>query len=154
MITVNELTTINARYLAEHHLNYDDIKMVEDMVEAITKLHEDRQLPQVGDLVWGTYYNGKCEFTNGIITEAHPNGTFTVCYQPYIPFASIKNNGDLYLSCSGGPFGRHRLEEFMLSNANVMNTFCKFGHGGACKDGAVNFKAPVRRWKIDGGVTL
>lgn len=63
-------------------------------------------------------------------------------------FHLAQKDGFIGMSVSGGPFGNHKTEELVLVEENDEAMFCDWGNCGACKDGAVNFIAPVRRWRI------
>lgn len=140
--------SINGRFLSSYVLKETDFEMAENYIAAIEHNHERCKTPQAGDVVEGAYYDGKFPYSNGIIEKIHEDGSLSICYQPYIPFIWLKKDGFIGMSVSGGPFGNHKAEELVLVEENDEAMFCDWGNCGACKDGAVNFIAPVRRWRI------
>lgn len=144
-----ELESINARYLNSHILTSGDLAMVAHYQFFISELHKNNHAPQVGDLVEGAYWDGAYPYHCGIIDQIHSDGTLGVCYQPMIPFVNYDTKEKrLSLSVSGGPFGYHHADEFELVANDEERLFCFFGSCGACANGALNFKATVRRWRI------
>lgn len=142
------LIRINGRYLQEHVLTESDFDMVDLHIAAIKLHHKLCKTPQVGDIVEGAYYDGVYPYTNGIIEKINEDGSISICYQPYIPFITVKDDARIALSVSGGPFGDHKAEELVLVCEDDEREFCDWGSCGACANRAVNFFAPVRRWKI------
>lgn len=139
---------INGRFLSSHVLKETDFQMAENRISVIKCNHETCHTPQVGDLVEGAYYDGMFPYKNGIIASVYEDGSLSICYQPYIPFVYVRDDLSISLSVSGGPFGDHKLEELMLVSDDDERMFCDWGNCGACANGAVNFLAPVRRWRI------
>lgn len=142
------IISINSRFLSSHVLKDEDFEMIETYISAISRNHERCKTPQVGDIVEGAYYDGRFPYSNGVIEKVYEDGHIDICYQPYIPFIWIAEDGFLAMSVSGGPFGVHKMEELVLVNENDEGVFCDWGNCGPCKDGAVDFIAPVRRWRI------
>lgn len=146
---MTDLEKINARYLGSHVITDFDLEMVEKYQCYISELHNNNNNLQVGDLVEGAYYAGAYPYQFGIVERIYDDGTIGVCYQPMIPFVYYDESKKcLSLSVSGGPFGNHKKEEFELVTDSDERLFCRFGSCGACANGAINFKAPVRRWRI------
>lgn len=143
-----EFEQINVRYDASHGLTDADYSKAVSRIELIAAGHKTVKTPQVGDLVEGGYWDGHHPYKYGIIEKVLDNGTVKICYQPMIPFVYFNDMLELRLSVSGGPFGIHKLEELKLVNDEDERYFCDWGTCGACAYGAINFKAPVRRWKI------
>lgn len=143
-----QFISINGRFLSSHILKDVDFEMAENYIASIAYNHERCKTPQVGDIVEGAYYDGAYPYKNGTIEAINPDGSLSICYQPYIPFIRLKKDGFIGMSVSGGPFGNHNVEELVLVEENDEAMFCDWGSCGACKDGAVNFIAPVRRWRI------
>lgn len=144
-----ELEAINARYLNSHVLTDGDLEMVTRYQLLISEFHNNNHTPQVGDLVEGAYWDGAYPYHCGIIERINSDGTLSICYQPMIPFVyyDAKENR-LSLSVSGGPFGCHHADDLELVANDAEALFCRFGSCGACANGALNFKATVRRWRI------
>lgn len=146
---INELKSMNLSYDNQHGITQLDLDMVAKYTDIISDLHDENHQPQVGDLVEGAYYDGAYPYQFGIIEHIRNDGTISVCYQPMIPFVYYdESKHRLSLSVSGGPFGNHKRKEFELVKDDDERLFCRFGSCGACANGAINFKAPVRRWRI------
>lgn len=143
-----QLIEINGRFLTLHVLRESDFQMAENHISVIKCNHETCHTPQVGDLVEGAYYDGAFPYKYGIIEKIYDDGTLSICYEPYIPFIYVQDDLSISLSVSGGPFGSHKPEELVLVSDDDERMFCDWGSCGACANGAVNFLAPVRRWKI------
>lgn len=144
----DQFISINGRFLSSHVLKETDFEMAENRISVIRSNHETCHTPQGGDLVEGAYYDGKYPYINGIIERINEDGSLSICYEPYIPFVYVRDDLSIALSVSGGPFGNHKAEELVLVCEDDEAMFCDWGNCGACKDGAVNFIAPVRRWRI------
>lgn len=145
---MKDLEAINVRYLSKHVITDFDLEMVAKYQCYISDLHNNNDKPQVGDLVEGAYYDGAYPYQFGIIEKITDGGVY-ICYQPMIPFVFYDEiEKRIYLSVSGGPFGWHKCEELELVTNDDERLFCRFGSCGACADGAINFKAPVSRWRI------
>lgn len=146
---MKDLEAINLRYLNSHVITDFDLEMVSKYQGYISELHNNNNQPQVGDLVEGAYYDGAYPYQFGIIERIYDDGTVSVCYQPMIPFVYYdESKNRISLSVSGGPFGYHEKEDFELVTDNDERLFCRFGSCGSCANGALNFKATVRRWRI------
>lgn len=143
-----EFEKANLRYASSHGLTESDYDKALERIELITAFHKAVKTPQVGDLVEGGYYEGHHPYKYGLIEEVYNDGTLSICYEPMIPFVYFNDMLELSLSVSGGPFGTHKVEELQLVADEDERYFCDWGISGACADGAINFKAPVRRWKI------
>lgn len=143
-----EFMKLNFAYDAQHGITEGDIAKAIELTSMIELNHKIRRTPQVGDLVEGAYYDGKYPYRFGLIEKVHDDGTVSICYQPYVPFVYFDTMLDLHLSVSGGPFGHHKLSELELVEEEDRRTFCDWGMSGACANGAIHFKAPVRRWRI------
>lgn len=143
-----EFEKANLRYASSHGLTEADYDKALERIELITAFHKAAKTPQVGDLVEGGYYEGHHPYKYGLIEEVYNDGTLSICYEPMIPFVYFNDMLELSLSVSGGPFGTHKVEELQLVADEDERYFCDWGISGACADGAINFKAPVRRWKI------
>lgn len=145
---MKDLEAINVRYLSSHVITDFDLEMVSKYQGYISELHNNNNQPQVGDLVEGAYWDGAYPYQFGIIEKITDDGIY-ICYQPMIPFVYYdESEKRLSLSVSGGPFGYHKFEELELVANDDERLFCRFGSCGACANGAINFKAPVRRWRI------
>lgn len=143
-----EFERINVRYSNAHGLYDLDYKKAMSRVELIAANHEAVKTPQVGDIVEGAYYDGTHPYEWGLIEKVYDDGTCSICYEPMIPFVFFNDMLELRLSVSGGPFGTHRLDDMELVSDNAERLFCDWGSVGPCANGAINFNAPVRRWKI------
>ncbi len=147
--TKEDLRLMNGRFIGAHgELTQSDYDMIERYQSVMERNHNKQHTPQPGDRVEGAYYDGLHPYKYGLIDSVCSDGTLRVCYQPMIPFISSCEDGTIRLSVSGGPFGRHKPEEFVLVEEESQGMFCRFGHNGACADGAVNFEATVRHWRI------
>ena len=148
-VILEELVNIqeNFGYLCAHEITESDINMVKEFQSEISKLHKSISTPQVGDLVEGAYWDGAYPYKYGIIEKINKDGSLHICYVPYTPFAYIKSNR-LFLNVSGGPFGTHKLDDLEIVEQNDERLFKFFGHSGPCHNGAISFKAPVKRWRI------
>lgn len=145
---MKDLEAINVRYLSSHVITDFDLEMVSKYQGYISELHNNNNQPQVGDLVEGAYWDGAYPYQFGIIEKITDDGIY-ICYQPMIPFVYYdESEKRLSLSVSGGPFGYHKFGELELVANDDERLFCRFGSCGACANGAINFKAPVRRWRI------
>lgn len=147
-MTREEFERINVRYDSSHGLTEADYNKAMNRVELITAGHKAVNTPQVGDLVEGGYWDGHHPYKYGLIEKVNEDGTVHICYEPMIPFVYFNDMLELRLSVSGGPFGTHKVEELQLVSDEDERYFCDWGISGACANGAINFKAPVRRWKI------
>lgn len=147
-MTREEFERINVRYDSSHGLTEADYNKAMNRVELITAGHKAVNTPQVGDLVEGGYWDGHHPYKYGLIEKVNEDGTVHICYKPMIPFVYFNDMLELRLSVSGGPFGTHKVEELQLVSDEDERYFCDWGISGACANGAINFKAPVRRWKI------
>ena len=143
-----DFVKMNGVFAMEHGLTEGDYKKAERLIELIAANHAAVKTPQVGDLVEGAYYDGHHPYRYGIIEKVYDDGTVEVCYEPMIPFVYFNDMLELGISVSGGPFGKHLMSELELVSDEDKRTFCDWGHCGACGHGVINFKAPVRRWKI------
>ena len=147
-MTREEFERINVRYDNRHGLTEADYNKAMNRVELIAAGHKAVNTPQVGDLVEGGYLDGHHPYKYGLIEKVNEDGTVYICYEPMIPFVYFNDMLELRLSVSGGPFGTHKVEELQLVSDEDERYFCDWGISGACANGAINFKAPVRRWKI------
>lgn len=147
-MTREEFERINVRYDSSHGLTEADYNKAMNRVELITAGHKAVNTPQVGDLVEGGYWDGHHPYKYGLIEKVYEDGSVHICYEPMIPFVYFNDMLELRLSVSGGPFGTHKVEELQLVSDEDERYFCDWGISGACANGAINFKAPVRRWKI------
>ena len=147
-MTWEDFEKINLRYDNSHGLTDADYNKAMSRIELITAGHKAVKTPQVGDLVEGGYWDGHHPYKYGLIEKVNTDGTVYICYEPMIPFVYFNDMLELRLSVSGGPFGTHRMEELQLVSDEDERYFCDWGTWGACANGAINFKAPVRRWKI------
>ena len=115
----------------------------------IEKQMEFAMTPHVGDMVIVEYYHGK-HFDKGVIEKRYDQSldVLGVCYEPYTPFVVGRSIDDeAMLSVSGGPFTSAHKSMFEPCG-ETERMFCAFGHNGGCKDGAFNFFAKVRKWKL------
>lgn len=147
-MTREEFERMNVRYDSSHGLTEADYKKAMNRIELIEAGHKAVKTPQVGDLVEGGYWDGHHPYKYGLIEKVHEDGSVHICYEPMIPFVYFNDMLELRVSVSGGPFGTHKLEELQLVSDEDERYFCDWGVSGACANGAINFKAPVRRWKI------
>lgn len=147
-MTREEFEKINVRYDNRHSLTEADYNKAMNRVELIAAGHKAVNTPQVGDLVEGGYWDGHHPYKYGLIEKVNNDGTVHICYEPMIPFVYFNDMLELRVSVSGGPFGTHKVEELQLVSDEDERYFCDWGISGACADGSINFKAPVRRWKI------
>lgn len=147
-MTREEFVEMNGRYDSSHGLTEADYNKAMNRVELITAGHKAVNTPQVGDLVEGGYWDGHHPYKYGLIEKVYEDGSVHICYEPMIPFVYFNDMLELRLSVSGGPFGTHKVEELQLVADEDERYFCDWGISGACANGAINFKAPVRRWKI------
>jgi hypothetical protein len=101
--------------------------------------------PHVGDLVQGAYYDGMYEYQYGRIDKI-VGDKITVCASASV---NVYESSKKWIgtSISGGPFFTHDRKEFNLVG-NDEADFWTFGRVGACANGGLYFKAPVRRWSI------
>ena len=148
MMTFEEFKRVNVRYDSNHYLGRADYDKAMKRVEMIGNWHKSGRGPQVGDLVEGAYYDGMYPYESGLIERVDDDGTIHICYNPMIPFVFFNDMLELRVSVSGGPFGTHKAEELELVKENDERYFCDWGTAGACANGAINFTAPVRRWRI------
>lgn len=147
-MTREEFERINVRYDSSHGLTEADYNKAMNRIELIEAGHKAVKTPQVGDLVEGGYWDGHHPYKYGLIEKVYEDGSVDICYEPMIPFVYFNDMLELRLSVSGGPFGTHKVEELQLVADEDERYFCDWGISGACANGAINFKAPVRRWKI------
>ena len=148
MMTFEEFKRVNVRYDSNHYLGRADYDKAMERVEMIENWHKSGRGPQVGDIVEGAYYNGTHPYHAGIIEKVNNDGSVHICYEPMIPFVFFNDMLELRLGVSGGPFGTHKAEELELVKEDDERYFCDWGTSGACANGAINFVAPVRRWRI------
>lgn len=139
---------MNPVYAMEHGITESDYSKAESLIELIANNHTSVKTPQVGDLVEGGYWDGHHPYKYGLIEKVFDDGTVYICYEPMTPFVYFNDMLELRLSVSGGPFGKHRMEELILVSDDDERRFCDWGHCGPTANGAFNFMAPVRRWKI------
>lgn len=147
-MTREEFDRMNVRFQSAHGITDGDYEKAKYCIGMIDGCHKRTRIPQVGDIVEGAYYDGAYPYKYGLIEKINPDGTLGICYEPYIPFVYFDASGGLRVSVSGGPFGKHKVEELELVSEHGERTFCDWGHCGGCADGAIYFNAPVRRWKI------
>lgn len=143
-----EFVQMNSVFAMNHGITETDYEIAEKRISLIAANHAATSQPQVGDLVEGGYWEGHYPYKHGLIEKVYDDGTLSICYVPMVPFVYFNDMLELQLSVSGGPFGRHKVEELQLVSDDDERTFCDWGHCGGCAHGAINFKAPVRRWKI------
>ena len=74
MVTIDDLKLINPVYDRRYVVSVTDVAKANRLIEDIERnLHTG--VPQVGDLVCGSYYRGSQTFERGIIVQSMPTGT-------------------------------------------------------------------------------
>lgn len=149
MVTKEELRKLNPVYDKLYGVWDSDVNKANRYISMIEKQMEFAMTPHVGDMVIGEYYHGK-HFDKGVIEKRYDQSldVLGVCYEPYTPFVVGRSIDDeAMLSVSGGPFTSAHKSMFEPCG-ETERMFCAFGHNGGCKDGAFNFLAKVRKWKL------
>jgi hypothetical protein len=149
MVTIDDLKLINPVYDRRYVVSVTDVAKANRLIEDIERnLHTG--VPQVGDLVCGSYYRGSQTFERGIIDRRYREApdVVSVCYHPYVPFVE-GDDDEVVLSVSGGPFTAAYQSMFECIGEEE-RLFCDFGHCGPCEGGAFYFKARVKKWRLKG----
>lgn len=139
---LQSLLPLNKAYDYEHHLNSDDVNLVNETIEHI-KLTRSADTPKVGDrLIYVSEYG---DYANNAVIERIDDGECSICINSYAPFVWKKPDG-IGCSVSGGPFTHVPLKE--LKFAGHRKAYYKdWGHCGSCANGAVVFAAEVNLWE-------
>ena len=144
-MTVEDLIKCNQSFHYKHGITEKELEIAEKHISVINHRQKARPLPQAGDLVAGTFWDSE-PYNRGLIVKVE-NEVAEVCYKPYIPFIST-GSGNVMLSVSGGPFTHAHISCFELMNESEERLFCDWGSCGPCANGAFNFPAMVKKWKL------
>lgn len=138
---LQSLLPMNRFYDHEHHLDQEDVDMVNDLVAHIERTRSSRQ-PRIGDRV--VYISKDGDWYGNALIEKFKGGACSLCLDPYTPFI-WKSPLGIGCSVSGGPFTS--IESAGLRFAGWTEACYKdWGHCGACGNGSVTFKARAAQW--------
>lgn len=97
---LQSLLPMNRSYDHEHHLDQEDVDMVNDLVAHIERTRSSRQ-PRIGDRV--VYISKDGDWYGNALIEKFKGGACSLCLDPYTPFI-WKSPLGIGCSVSGGPF--------------------------------------------------
>lgn len=80
---LQSLLPMNRSYDHEHHLNQEDVDMVNDLVAHIERTRSSRQ-PRIGDRV--VYISKDGDWYGNALIEKFKGGACSLCLDPYTPF--------------------------------------------------------------------
>lgn len=138
---LQSLLPMNRSYDHEHHLNQEDVDMVNDLVAHIERTRSSRQ-PRIGDRV--VYISKDGDWYGNALIEKFKGGACSLCLDPYTPFI-WKSPLGIGCSVSGGPFTSVPTAELHFVGWTE-ECYKDWGHCGACGNGSVTFKARVAQW--------
>lgn len=138
---LQSLLPMNRSYDHEHHLNQEDVNMVNDLVAHIERTRSSRQ-PRIGDRV--VYISKDGDWYGNALIEKFKGGACSLCLDPYTPFI-WKSPLGIGCSVSGGPFTSVPTAELHFVGWTE-ECYKDWGHCGACGNGSVTFKARVAQW--------
>ncbi len=145
-MTREDLIKCNAVFDHVHGLGEFEVEEANRHIVNIGLSQCRNRHPSVGDLVEGVYYSTH-EYRFGLVESVSRSGVIGVCYDPYVPFI-YSSRTDVRLSVSGGPFTHAHMSCFELVADEEPRMFCAWGECGGCADGAFNFPAKVKRWRL------
>lgn len=145
-MTREDLIKCNTVFEHVHGLGEFEVEEANRHIVNIDLSQRRNRHPSVGDLVEGVYWNTH-EYRFGLVEKVSTLGVVGVCYQPYVPFI-YSTETDVRLSVSGGPFTHAYISCFELVADEEPRMFCAWGECGGCANGAFNFPAKVKRWRL------
>ena len=143
---------VNRSFIAQHgELNALDLSVIRSHQETLAYAERQEDVPMVGDIIEGAYYDGAHPFKHGCVVTPcgweENDGKVHFCAEPYTPWLSSANDGTPIVNPSGGPFFSVAKEHFELIGEEA-RLFCDWGHAGPCASGSINFPVTVRRWRL------
>lgn len=143
--TIETLTEINRRFTNTHLKIYQsDVDMVNKFIELIENTRS-AATPQPGDIV--EYTNIYGEYFPHAHIETNNDGYIHLCERAST-YISKSDDEKIICSSSGGTWNHIEVEKFEYIGMTE-RSFWSFGHCGACRDGGIDFYAPVNVWKCD-----
>ncbi len=149
-LTFDEVKKMNLVYHSEHCFSQSDYEKCLEMRTAIEQ-SRDKKTPKPGDIVeytdkYGYYY--KWAHIEGLGRMCEAADSFSICEEPYVPFVTIRENGEISTSTSGGAWtGALRSE---LSYVGTREKWFKdWGMSGACGNGSIQITAVVNVWSLN-----
>lgn len=145
-LTLEQLVEWNHDYQHNFGVTEKELEIAQSHIDVVDYWHRNELTPQVGDMVCGSFYNGKREYNEGLICKLE-YGVAEVCYYPYVPFVS-QEYGKISLSVSGGLFTHSHVCMFEKVEDDVVRQFMDWGRKGAGPSQAFYFPVTVRKWKL------
>lgn len=147
-----DLREYNLSFISEHgDLNEDDFAFIDCIQHKFAVLHqadEDGCIPKPGDTVEGTYYDGACKFSRGVVESFRTNeNRLSVCTSPYGEPWVHKKDDAIVVTTSGGPYFGYAKQDFQYKGKEK-RLFREFGHAGVCANGTISFPVEVNCWKV------
>ena len=146
--TKETLTEINNRFCNAHYpgITDSDLALANNYVRLIESTRSNKT-PKAGDRI--RYTNKYGDYYECAHIEYVEDGVVNICERPHVPFIDEDGNGDgIYCSTSGGAWTNIPVDKLTYVGTEE-KTFCDWGHCGACRDGAVEFKANVSVWEYN-----
>lgn len=107
---------------------------------------------QPGDIIEGSYYDGKFPFTRGVAVsggERFTDREVYFCAEPIGPWLYLHADKSPGVETSGGPFFGLDAKDLEYAGEDT-RWFQDWGHAGPCGDGAISFPCKVNRWRMKG----
>jgi len=149
--TFEEVKSWNLGYNSQHFFSQGDYELCLKIKKVIEEGRNPKR-PMPGDIVvytcaFGHHY--KNAHIEGLNHFKDCNDTFSICEQPYVPFAYIsKETGEISMNTSGGAWTSAHKKDLKLIGTRE-KAFKDWGHCGACGGGAVTTIATVNVWRLN-----